>query len=72
MDRYEIDVVTQGGTVRGMAVTTETNDVGEYLVIQRANKQCESARVDQINQIVVLSENRRFDERTFEPLVDSR
>ena len=70
MDRYEVEVVKQDGTVRGLAVTTEANDTGEYLVIELGNKQREPVRVDHIKKIIVRSKERRFDEHTFEPLVD--
>ena len=70
MDHYEVDVIKHDGTVRGLAVATETDDNGEYLIIQLDKDQRESIRVDQIKQIIVRSEPRRFDERTFEPLVD--
>ncbi len=70
MDRYEVEVVKRSGPpIRGLAVTTEVNDSGEYLVLELENQQRELIRVDQIKQIIVRSENRRFDERTFEPLV---
>ncbi len=70
IDRYEVDVVKHNGTVRGLAVTTKVDATGEYLIIQLDNNQRESVRVDQIKQIIVRSEPRRFNERTFEPLVD--
>ncbi len=66
MDRYEVDVVKDKSTIRGLAVNTETNETGEYLIVQLDNNTRESVRVDLIKQIIVLSENRRFDERTFE------
>ena len=71
MDRYEIDVVKNHGTVRGLAVTTEANNTGEYLIIELDNEQRESVRVDHIKKIIVRSKIRRFDEHTFEPLVDT-
>ncbi len=71
MDRYEIDVVKLDGTVRGLAVTTQTNRTGEYLIIELDNEQRESVRVDHIKKIIVRSKIRRFDEHTFEPLVDT-
>ena len=69
MDRYEVDIVKDDGTVRGVAVNTKVNDTGEYLIVQLENNACDFIRVDLIKQIIVLSENRRFDERTFEPLM---
>lgn len=66
MDRYEVDVVKDDGTIRGLAINTEANNTGEYLIVQIDNNAHESVRVDLIKQIIVLSENRRFDERTFE------
>ena len=72
MDRYEVDIVKDDGTVRGVAVNTKVNDTGEYLIVQLENNVCDSVRIDLIKQIIVLSENRRFDERTFEPPMRSR
>ena len=69
MDRYEVDIVKDDGTVRGVAVNTKVHDTGEYLIVQLDNNVRDSVRVDLIKQIIVLSENRRFDERTFEPLM---
>jgi Rho-binding antiterminator len=66
MDRYEVDVVKDDGTIRGLAINTEANNTGEYLIVQIDNNAHESVRVDLIKQIIVLSENRRFDERIFE------
>lgn len=70
MDRYEVEVVKQDGTVRGLAVTTEANDTGEYLIVELGNKQRKRVRVDHIKKIIVRSKERRFDEHTFEPLID--
>ena len=72
MDRYQVEVVKHDGLIRGLAVTTETNNTGEYLIIQLDNNKREAVRVDRIKQIIVLSEERRFEERTFEPLVEVR
>jgi len=72
MDRYEVDIVKGDGTVRGVAVNTRVNDMGEYLIVQLENNVCDSVRVDLIRQIIVLSKDRRFDERTFEPPMLSR
>lgn len=67
MDRYEVDVIARDDRlIHGVAVDTETNDTGEYLILQTPNNGSERVRVDQIRRIVVRSENRRFDERRFE------
>jgi len=66
MDRYVVDVVTETDTVRGLAVTTETNRNGEFLVLREDNGSRVSVRVDRIVKIIVLTEVRRFDERTFQ------
>ncbi len=71
MDRYEVDVVKDKSTIRGLAVNTETNETGEHLIVQLDNNTRESVRVDLIKQIIVVSENRRFDEHTFESHVHS-
>lgn len=71
MHRYQVDIVRHDATVRGLAVTTETNPTGEYLILESDDGQRVPTRVDQIKQIIVLAEDRYFDERTFEPLVDA-
>lgn len=65
MDRYIVDLVTNTGTLEGLAVTTQTTPRGEFLLIQRHDGTQESVRVDRIQKMTVLSENRRFDERIF-------
>ncbi|ASJ73618.1 Rho-binding antiterminator [Granulosicoccus antarcticus] len=67
LDRCEVDIVKHEGVVRGCAVTTEKDSNGEYLIVQLENDLRESIRLDQIKQIVVRSEPRRFEERTFKP-----
>lgn len=71
MDRYDVEVIKDDGTIRGLAVNTETNATGEYLIVQLENNTCESIRVDLIKQIIVLSKNRRFDEHSFDRSVNS-
>jgi len=66
MDRYVVDVVTETDTVRGLALTTETNRNGEFFVLRDNDGNSVSVRVDRIVKIIVQSEVRRFDERTFQ------
>ena len=65
MDRYLLEIVKDDGRIRGVAVNTEVNDTGEYLIVQLDDNSRDTVRVDLIKQIIVVSKNRRFDERTF-------
>lgn len=67
LDRCELDIVKHEGIVHGWAITTEKDSNGEYLIVQLENDLRECIRLDQIKQIVVRSEPRRFTERTFKP-----
>lgn len=66
MDRYEIDVVTDTGVVRGLAVDIELRDSAEFFILQQTDGTRRSVRVDQIKKLVVRSDERRFDEHVFD------
>jgi len=66
MDRYDVEIIKDDGKIRGLAVNTEANATGEYLIVQLDDNTCEHVRIDLIKQIIVLSEIRRFDEHTFD------
>lgn len=63
--QYKVELVLPADKIRGKAITTEKNDSGEFLTIETGDGQQRSVRADQIEKMIVLTENARFAEHTF-------
>ena len=64
MDRYHVEIDGDDVTIRGKAITTESNEEGEFLVFEFDDGARDAIRMDNIRKITILSEPRRFDELT--------
>ena len=66
MDRLDIELDVDSGTVRGVAAGLETRSAEEFLLIRSPDAQVEKFRIDRINEIRVISNVSRFRNHVFE------
>lgn len=66
MDRLDIELNFDSGTLRGVAEALETRLGEEFLIIRTTDEQVEKLRVDRINEIRVISKVARFRSHLFE------
>ncbi len=66
MDRLDIELDFDSGTVRGIAEGLETRLGEEFLLIRTPDEHVEQLRIDRINEIRVISKVARFKRHEFE------
>jgi len=66
--QYQVELELPSGKSTGTAITTEKNNLGEFLVIEKENSARESIRLDQIRRLIVKTKNARFTEHSFATL----
>ncbi len=65
MDRYEVEISSNGKLVNGIAVNMETVQGAEYLVLRSIEETDLRIRIDLIEHLRVVTRPSRFQERTF-------
>lgn len=65
VENYLVDVVTHQGTTQGRALNLCTQANGDYLIVESDGQIKQHIRVDQIKQLIVLSQPRRFEKHLF-------